>query len=203
MEQQEFVRWISDYGMISEMVKIYSYQQISEAAAAFLKMDPEVLERYPMGGCVQGMQDGVYRSVLGDLINNIEHFDQVFSYLSDEESRMVFYDLVAYRIVPMPCFLEEACDVGKSLDADIGEGITFVKIGIEEAAISALLGAKRRIREDFPGLAVCTHHMMSDMWEIPRLIDEIHPGYRFFIRHHLHSGDPETEIGRASCRERV
>lgn len=112
MEQQEFVGWLSDYGTVSEMLKIYDYQQILEAAAAFLKVEPEVLERYPMDGYSKGRQNGDYRSVLEDLIKNIEHYDLVFARLDDEKSRIVFYDLVVYRIVPMPCFLKAACDAG-------------------------------------------------------------------------------------------
>ncbi len=295
MEQQGFVSWLSDYGMISEMLKTYSYQQILEAAAVFLKVKPEALERYPMDIYSKGRHNGDYRSVLEDLIKNIEHYDWVFSHLDDEKSRIVFYDLVVYRIVPMPCFLKAACDAGIpqyfdgeivtcdknevfvdcggfvgdttgefirqfkeyrriyvyepstdnmqecrrnlakypdivlrpcgvgedsgstyiqgngapgtlagyaegdeteiiSLDRDIKEGVSFIKMDIEGAEISALLGAKRRIREDFPKLAICTHHIMSDMWEIPRLIDEIHPGYRFFIRHYYPSRNQETVI---------
>lgn len=71
-----------------------------------------------------------------------------------------------------------------SLDEDIMEPVTFIKMDIEGSEISALLGAKRHIQNDFPKLAICTYHIVSDMWEIPRLIDTIHPGYRFFIRHY-------------------
>lgn len=53
---------------------------------------------------------------------------------------------------------------------------------VEGFEIPALLGAKRHIREDFPKLAICTYHIVSDMWEIPRMIDTIRPGYRFFLR---------------------
>ena len=112
MEQQGFVSWLSDYGMISEMLKTYSYQQILEAAAVFLKVKPEALERYPMDIYSKGRHNGDYRCVLEDLIKNIEHYDWVFSHLDDEKSRIVFYDLVVYRIVPMPCFLKAACDAG-------------------------------------------------------------------------------------------
>ncbi len=71
-----------------------------------------------------------------------------------------------------------------SLDEDIQESITFLKMDIEGFEIPALLGAKRHIRDDFPKLAICTHHIISGLWEIPRLIDAMHPGYRFFIRHY-------------------
>lgn len=83
---------------------------------------------------------------------------------------------------------EKAADSQKiqivSLDEDIQETITFLKMDDEGFEIPALLGAKRHIRDDFPKLAICTHHIVSDMWEIPRLIDAIHPDYRYYIRHY-------------------
>ena len=81
-----------------------------------------------------------------------------------------------------------------SLDEDIREKITFLKMDVEGFEIPALLGAKRHIREDFPKLAICTYHIISDMWEIPRLIDTIRPGYRFFLRHYELTQNWETVI---------
>ncbi len=81
-----------------------------------------------------------------------------------------------------------------SLDEDIRERITFLKMDVEGFEIPALLGTKRHIREDFPKLAICTYHIVSDMWEIPRLIDTIRPGYRFFLRHYELTQNWETVI---------
>ena len=81
-----------------------------------------------------------------------------------------------------------------SLDEDIRETITFLKMDVEGFEVPALLGAKRHIRDDFPKLAICTYHIISDMWEIPRLIDVIHPGYRFYIRHYNFEENWETVI---------
>lgn len=81
-----------------------------------------------------------------------------------------------------------------SLDEDIREPITFLKMDVEGFEIPALLGAKRHIREDFPKLAICTYHIVSDMWEIPRLIDALHPGYRFYIRHYDFPQNWETVL---------
>ena len=81
-----------------------------------------------------------------------------------------------------------------SIDEDIREKITFLKMDVEGFEIPALLGAKRHIREDFPKLAICTYHIVSDMWEIPKLIDTIRPGYRFFLRHYELTQNWETVI---------
>lgn len=81
-----------------------------------------------------------------------------------------------------------------SLDEDILEKITYCKMDIEGFEIPALLGAKRHIQNDFPKLAISLYHIVTDIWEIPRLIDSIHPGYRFFIRHYDPKHNWETVL---------
>lgn len=81
-----------------------------------------------------------------------------------------------------------------SLDEDIHEPITFIKMDMNGFEVPALLGAKRHIQNDFPKLAVCSNHIISGIWEIPRLIDTIHSGYRFFIRHYEISQNSNTVI---------
>lgn len=93
-----------------------------------------------------------------------------------------------------------------SLDEDIRTPVTFIKMDIAGFEIPALLGAKRHILEDFPKLAVCAGHILSDLWEIPGLIDAIRPGYRFYLRHYdstqnrktvLYAIPPETRMPAA------
>lgn len=298
MNPQDFRNHLSTYASMSDLVKNHSYEDILTAAAALANIPPENLARHPMGGYSKGMTSGAYQFTLKDLIKNIEHYDWLYSRLEDDASRMVFANLIGYRLFPAQSFLKAAydgehpqyfdknivkcgkdevfvdcggftgdtaeefirqfgqykqiyvyepspsniqtcrdnlagyrnitvrqCGVGEkteilsmqgsgasstfmgeekspdsqgirivSLDEDIQETITFLKMDIEGAEISALLGAKRHIRDDFPKLAVCTYHIVSDMWEIPRLIDIIHPGYRFFIRHYDFPQNWETVI---------
>ena len=81
-----------------------------------------------------------------------------------------------------------------SLDEDIREKVTFIKMDIEGFEIPAIIGAKEHIKNDSPKLAVCTYHIISDMWEIPRLIDAINPEYRFYIRHYCRTQNWETVL---------
>lgn len=81
-----------------------------------------------------------------------------------------------------------------SLDRDIQEPITFLKMDIEGYEIPALLGAKRHIQSDFPKLAVCIYHIVNDIWKIPRMINTLHPDYRLFMRHYEPSQNWETVI---------
>lgn len=70
-----------------------------------------------------------------------------------------------------------------ALDEDIQEPVTFIKMDIEGSEQAALQGAAGHIRRSHPKLAICTYHNNEDIWKIPRMIDEIQPGYRFYMRH--------------------
>ena len=71
-----------------------------------------------------------------------------------------------------------------SLDEDISEKISFIKMDIEGSEIDAIIGAKNHILKDCPKMAICIYHKPDDFWKIPQLIYEINPNYKFLIRHH-------------------
>lgn len=61
---------------------------------------------------------------------------------------------------------------------------TFIKMDIEGAEYSALLGAKRMIDEYRPDLAICVYHIIDDFFRIPLLLDSWNLGYKFYLRGH-------------------
>lgn len=71
-----------------------------------------------------------------------------------------------------------------SLDEDIKEPVTFIKMDVECFELEAITGAAGHIANDSPKLAICIYHMVSDIWEIPKLINEINPNYDYFLRHY-------------------
>ncbi len=79
-----------------------------------------------------------------------------------------------------------------SLDEDIQEPLTYIKMDIEGSEYAALLGAKRHLQEEYPKLAVCLYHKPNDIWEIPRLIDAIAPEYKFYM---TFCGFPHCTVG--------
>lgn len=70
---------------------------------------------------------------------------------------------------------------------DATENVTFIKMDIEGAEQNALLGAKNIIKRSKPSLAICLYHKFADLWEIPFMIHEMVPEYKFYIRHHNHN----------------
>ncbi|MDE6567154.1 MAG: FkbM family methyltransferase, partial [Lachnospiraceae bacterium] len=70
-----------------------------------------------------------------------------------------------------------------TLDQDIQEPITLIKMDIEGSELNAIEGAVEHIRKDRPKLAVCTYHNNHHIWEIPRRLIEINPDYKLYMRY--------------------
>ena len=69
-----------------------------------------------------------------------------------------------------------------SLDNDISEKITTIKMDIEGFEIPALHGAQEHLSTETPKLAICVYHLPNDLWEIPQLITEINSNYKLYLR---------------------
>lgn len=76
-----------------------------------------------------------------------------------------------------------------TLDEDISEPVSFIKMDIEGSEKAALRGAEQHIKNDTPMLAICVYHLPSDVWEIPTMIAEMNPNYSFYFRHHQTNTD--------------
>lgn len=70
-----------------------------------------------------------------------------------------------------------------TLDEDIHEKVTFIKMDIEGSELDALMGAKRHITEEHPKLAICTYHNNHHIWEVPRLMKAYNPDYKLYMRY--------------------
>jgi len=64
----------------------------------------------------------------------------------------------------------------------------LIKMDIEGAEYDALLGARKTIIENIPGLAICVYHHPADLWRIPLLIRHWNCGYEFYLRLHAYNG---------------
>ena len=94
----------SDYDSISSSLKTHSYEEILNVAAELANASSETLEVYPKCDYSVGMASGTYRFTLLDLLKNVQHYDWLYSRLEDDASRMVFANLVAYRLFPSTSF---------------------------------------------------------------------------------------------------
>lgn len=62
--------------------------------------------------------------------------------------------------------------------------VDFIKMDIEGAELAALDGASDTIRSFKPRLAISGYHEFEHLWEIPRKIKALNPGYTLYFGHH-------------------
>ncbi len=74
--------------------------------------------------------------------------------------------------------------LGESIDNVIKEEVTFIKLDVEGAELRTLMGAAETIKKYKPRLAISIYHKPEDIYEIPLLLMEYRPDYRFYIRHY-------------------
>lgn len=69
-----------------------------------------------------------------------------------------------------------------SLDEDITEEISLVKMDIEGSELNALKGMERHIKNEMPDLLISIYHKNEDLIDIPKLIKGFNSNYKLFLR---------------------
>ncbi len=67
-----------------------------------------------------------------------------------------------------------------------GQPVSMLKMDVEGFEREALWGAARSIYHYSPKLCVSIYHRNQDMFELPLLIRQMNPNYKFYIRHRLY-----------------
>jgi FkbM family methyltransferase len=62
--------------------------------------------------------------------------------------------------------------------------LNFIKMDIEGSELAALKGGEASIRKYRPKLAISLYHRPEDFTDIPRYIDSLNLGYKFYLEHH-------------------
>lgn len=174
MEQKDFCDYLSSYEGMSCMVKTYGYEEILEQAAALMQADPVDLAYYPVMDQAEERLRGLYQYALKDLQKHIRHYDRLYERLEGRASRIIFANLIGYRIVPVPSFLEQAYKI--SLENDFpGKGF------FEE--VTSFEKNKDWIEDGTYRIFLDVGKEISDLWVKPALLDKICPGYGLFLRY--------------------
>lgn len=71
-----------------------------------------------------------------------------------------------------------------TLDEEIKEKITLLKMDIEGGEQKALRGATEHIKNDHPKLLISVYHNVRDIFEIPNMIEQIDSSYQFYLRNY-------------------
>ncbi len=73
----------------------------------------------------------------------------------------------------------EACSLDSVLS---GESVDYIKYDVEGAEREALEGSRETIEKYYPALLVSLYHRSEDIFEIPFMLCEKYPQYKFYIR---------------------
>lgn len=65
---------------------------------------------------------------------------------------------------------------------DLLSDASFIKMDIEGEELKAIDGAQDTIQRHKPVLAICGYHTPDHFWQVPKLIHEIEPSYKLFLR---------------------
>ena len=122
---------------------------------------------------------------------NMEHLKNVTCLpygLWSHRSSLRFSNPAQSALAGTPGWLDENGDQVVqvvSLDEELpNANITFMKMDVEGAENEAIKGAAETIRRNKPKLAISLYHKRDDIFEIPLLIHQLYPGYKFYLRHH-------------------
>jgi FkbM family methyltransferase len=185
--------------------RTYMYFDICEGDQYFI---PEIISRfsddevYVDGGPCTGREIDLFlklRSCFSKIYAfepNQQSFRKIKEKYSDD--RIVVHQLGLYEEnVVLPFFMDGTpscsriadvtCDTKVNLvklDDFIGEKVTFIKMDIEGAEMSALKGAENIIKHCRPKLAICVYHKSNDIVEIPLYVKSLVPEYNILMRHH-------------------
>ncbi len=67
--------------------------------------------------------------------------------------------------------------------------VDLIKADIEGSELYALIGGKSVLENFRPTLAICVYHKLIDFYEIPKWLDDLNLGYRFYLQHSSIHGD--------------
>lgn len=71
-----------------------------------------------------------------------------------------------------------------SIDEEIQEKVTFIKMDIEGMEMKALKGARRTILRYKPKLAICVYHRCDHIFRVFHYVLGLRPDYRIYVRHY-------------------
>lgn len=74
------------------------------------------------------------------------------------------------------------------------ENATIIKYDVEGAEYEALLGSQKNITKNKPRLMVSLYHRTDDIFDLPLMIANLNPDYKFFMRHHPYIPAWETNL---------
>jgi FkbM family methyltransferase len=143
----------------------------------------EFVKKCPQYGAVHFFEPSVLN--LEKARKNLSQFNNIFYHelgLYDAEATLCF-DAGAGSACRISDSGAEKIDVD-SLDAVVLDKVSFIKLDLEGAEMSALSGMREHIINDQPKLAVAVYHQPSDFRTIPKYVLGLRDDYNVYLRHY-------------------
>lgn len=194
---------VKEYLLCAGLDKAHSGDEYFENGIIALDED----EVFVDGGCFDGGTALAFINNAQGRYKHIYSFEPDIAVLNKAENNLKNHesvDLIAKGLWSESTELKFLSDGGKNGSSRIGDGgaifvpvvsldsffsdktddvlPTFIKLDIEGAEKEALIGAESVIRKRHPKLAICAYHKPEDIYELPRLIYQLNPNYRFSLR---------------------
>lgn len=71
-----------------------------------------------------------------------------------------------------------------TIDQQIADRVTFIKMDLEGWERKALIGARHKITTEKPKLAIAVYHAIEDFREIFKYVKSLRPEYKVYLRHY-------------------
>ncbi len=72
--------------------------------------------------------------------------------------------------------------IATTIDNDIKDKVTLIKMDIEGSEQKALKGCERHIKNEHPKLLISVYHNHEDLYKIPLMINDMDSSYKFYLR---------------------
>ena len=72
--------------------------------------------------------------------------------------------------------------IATTIDNDIKDKVTLIKMDIEGSEQKALKGCERHIKSEHPKLLISVYHNHEDLYKIPLMINDMDSSYKFYLR---------------------
>ena len=121
--------------------------------------------------------------ILKENLKGFKNIEYRLKGVSDEETTMSISNNEESASANNLINNEEGNVIVTTLEQDIKEKITLIKMDIEGFEQKAIRGCQSHILNDHPKLLISVYHNNEDLWKIAKMVYEIHDDYKFYLRY--------------------
>ena len=130
------------------------------------------------------------------LKNNLRYYNNIDfrkKAVSDKKGKLYINKSIVDNSANTVLDSGEDCIDSVSIDEDIEDEVTLIKMDIEGSEQKALMGCRRHIINEQPKLLISVYHNHEDLIKIPVMINNMSDNYKYYLRYYGNNIFP-TEI---------